>query len=163
MISNVQYTHESLLLFKRDIAVVTNYHMTKLLGVKKNIGEKSSSTPSEVSESQAFFSDAEVQSYIDNIVANFLAMNKLASEMPSFEILTPEPETTSTKEGKAAASSSGGVSGVDDFEPFSKISEEVGYVSEFMIHSSRHLNNLKQLEKEIVDYCFYNEENKKSA
>lgn len=146
----MQATHESFLLFQRDISVVTKYHMEKLLGVKKDIEEKLSSTPPEDSGTQAFFSDAALHSYIDTVVENFLAMNKLASEMPSFEILSPEDRA-----GPSNLHEEEVVTEENELGPFWSISEEVGYVSEFMINSNKYLNDLNQIQKEVVDYCLF--------
>ncbi|XP_073059459.1 uncharacterized protein [Primulina eburnea] len=160
--------HETLLLLKRDISVVSDYHMMNLLKQmktmeKKNVGSSQSHV---LSDSQNFFSDPRVQKYVDEVVEKFEIVKKLTEGMPTFDLLTPdqgqvaeaengngvgEEETDNGFYNEGVGANSSDV-GSDDFW---LNNEEIGYLSKFINSNKNVLSGFDRQQKELVDYCLF--------
>nr|GMD50796.1 uncharacterized protein LOC109153947 [Ipomoea batatas]GMD55864.1 uncharacterized protein LOC109153947 [Ipomoea batatas] len=80
--------HETFLLLKKDMAVITSVHMERLMKLRgKHLRAQSHLSQ----DSQSFYGDSKVLEYVDNVVENFLAM-KLSKSVPSFDLLTSDKE-----------------------------------------------------------------------
>nr|GMD52823.1 uncharacterized protein LOC109153947 [Ipomoea batatas] len=81
--------HETFLLLKKDMAVITSVHMERLMKLRgKHLRAQSHLSQ----DSQSFYGDSKVLEYVDNVVENFLAMKKLSKSVPSFDLLTSDKE-----------------------------------------------------------------------
>ncbi|XP_075506832.1 uncharacterized protein LOC142543449 isoform X2 [Primulina tabacum] len=163
--------HETLLLLKRDISVVSDYHMMNLLKQmktmeKKNVGSSQSHV---LSDSQNFFSDPRVQKYIDEVVENFEIIKKLTEEMPTFDLLTPDHGQDAEAENENGVGeeetndgfyNEGGEANSSDVrsEDFWLNNEEIGYLSKFINSNKNVLSGFDRQQKELVDYCLFVDE-----
>nr|GLL40194.1 uncharacterized protein LOC109153947 [Ipomoea trifida] len=79
--------HETFLLLKMDMAVITSVHMERLMKLRgKHLRVQSHLSQ----DGQSFYGDSKVLEYVDNVVENFLAMKKLSKSVPSFDLLTSD-------------------------------------------------------------------------
>lgn len=97
--------------------------------------------------------------YIDGVVENFIAIKKLAEEIPSFDILSFETRTTNEDRDQDKSSGVSSLSGKrKEAEEKSKdywlTKEEAGYVSSFLKSNKNVISLMDRQRKEIVDYCF---------
>lgn len=163
----------TLLLLKRDISIVSNFHMSTLLKFMDKSSSKESDpicSDSSASDSQQFFEDPKVQKCIDEIVDNFLAMKKkkVVDDMPSFELLTPSPikdddEHLKDEEIEKVISSSL-KKNHEDKETTTKaddmilLGEDVGFFCTFLKKNKTLFSTVEREKKEVIDYCFYHTE-----
>uniref|UniRef100_A0A803LSA5 Uncharacterized protein n=1 Tax=Chenopodium quinoa TaxID=63459 RepID=A0A803LSA5_CHEQI len=136
--------HEQFLLMKRNMEVVTNYHLKKVESLKKRDVARASSCSSPVLQSQDY--DPRMFEIIDEIVDIMLSMKKLPGEKINLEYGGSSFSSiimNALGNGKAKISVGCGPCDVD-----------VVFVGHVMKSNNKSFNKLPKLYQEIADYSF---------